>query len=92
MKRIMSSGYMTRSKALTPHVQHDVNSRQFFIDLGTTRAFLSYKKSDKIIIMEHTEVPANYTGKGFGNLLAKVRWRVYGIYLFLLTLIWFFSM
>lgn len=64
--------YMTRSKKFTPKIQHDVENTVFFIELGTSRAYLSYQKSDKILVMEHTEVPAEYAGKGLGKILAKV--------------------
>lgn len=70
------SGYMTRSKDFTPQIQHDVENRNFFINLGTTKAFLSYNKFDNLLVLEHTEVPAKYAGKGLGKLLAKVRLNV----------------
>lgn len=65
-------GYMTRSKKVTPQIQHDLENMEFFIDLDTSRAFLSYKKCDKILVLEHTEVPEKFSGKGLGKLLAKV--------------------
>lgn len=65
-------GYMTRSKKFTPQIQHDVENMEFFIDLDTSKAFLSYEKFDKILVLEHTEVPAEFAGKGLGKLLAKV--------------------
>lgn len=67
-----ATGYMTRSKKITPQIQHDVENMVFFIDVGTSRAFLSYQKSDKLMVLEHTEVPAAFAGKGLGKLLAKV--------------------
>lgn len=67
-----SSGYMTRSKSFTPQIQHDLKNGQFFIEFDTTRAYLSYKKIDNILVMEHTEVPVKFAGKGLGKLLAKV--------------------
>lgn len=66
------SGYMTRSKSITPQIQHDLENMCFFTDLGTSRAFLSYTQIGNIIQMEHTEVPPMYAGKGLGKLLAKV--------------------
>lgn len=72
MTNVNDGSYMTRSKINTLKVQHDVKNEQFFIDLGTPNAFLSYKKYGNIIEMEHTEVPNVHTGKGLGKLLAKV--------------------
>lgn len=66
------SGYMTRSKSFTPQVQHDIENENFFIDIDASRAFLSYNKIDKILVMEHTEVPPQLGGKGLGKSLAKV--------------------
>lgn len=75
MKKILTmaaNGYMTRSKKFTPQIQHDVEKMVFFIELGTSKAFLSYKKFDKLMVLEHTEVPVEFGGKGLGKLLAKV--------------------
>lgn len=70
------SGSMTRSKEFPSQIQHDIANRIFFIKLGTSKAFLSYTKFDKLLVLEHTEVPAKYAGQGLGKLLAKVRFQV----------------
>lgn len=69
------SRYMLRSKThKNPKIQHDPSNEMFFMKLGTSMAFISYKKFTKenIIQMDHTEVPEMFKGKGFGKLLAKV--------------------
>lgn len=70
--------YMTRSQSVEPQVQHDVENKLFYIDLGTSRAFITYEKIGHILQMTHTEVPKEYSGKGLGKLLAKVRCLAYG--------------
>lgn len=92
------SGYMTRSKTFTPQIQHDIENQNFFIDFNASRAFLSYNKINKILVMEHTEVPPQLAGKGLGKSLAKVCLTVngfvfglligshlYSLYIFLLS-------
>lgn len=68
----------TRSQTLkqqlsTLNVEHNADGLEFFIRIGTTKAFLSYwHDKHNVVVMEHTEVPAEYGGQGIGKHLAKV--------------------
>lgn len=72
-------GSMTRSRTAAlatlanPHVEHDSDNSEFFINIGNQKAFIEYKQIDSVMHMEHTEVPTVFEGKGFGKLLAKVK-------------------
>lgn len=73
--------HMTRSQTLKqqltdPQIEHDERNSEYFFRIGTDKAFLSFDKCNNLIVMQHTEVPATFSGKGLGKLLAKVS--VYG--------------
>ncbi|XP_055549689.1 protein NATD1-like [Wyeomyia smithii] len=59
------------SKAVT--VEHDHQKSEFIVELHNDKAFLSYScdKPNRMIILNHTEVPAVFRGKGVGKQLAE---------------------
>lgn len=55
------------------NVEHDADSLEFFIRIGPAKAFISYwHDAHNVVVMEHTEVPAKFGGRGIGKHLAKV--------------------
>lgn len=69
---------MTRSQAKkqdvsTLIVEHNADGLEFFIRIGTAKAFISYWHDlHNVVVMEHTEVPAEFGGQGIGKHLAEV--------------------
>ncbi|XP_053698180.1 protein NATD1-like [Sabethes cyaneus] len=59
------------SKAFT--VEHDRERSEFNVKLHNSKAFLNYScdKPNRTIILNHTEVPAVFQGKGVGKQLAE---------------------
>lgn len=51
---------------------HDVSHHRFAISLGAENsAFISYYKKGDHFVLDHTEVPAAFGGKGIGAKLAE---------------------
>lgn len=73
-----SGSYMTRSQVVKHqlsalNVEHDTDSLEFFIRIGTSKEFISYwHDAPDVVVMEHTEVPAEFGGQGIGKHLAEV--------------------
>lgn len=44
---------------------------QWEVSFGDIVAYLAYEKRGSRIILQHTEVPAAFQGKGIGSLLAR---------------------
>lgn len=53
-------------------VDHDTKRKEFFIKMGSDRAFIQYNKVGEVMHLEHTEVPEIFSGRGVGKILAKV--------------------
>lgn len=50
-------------------VLHDSGAREFRVNLDNHKAFLSYNLRDKVLDINHTEVPEVFRGKGVAKLL-----------------------
>ncbi len=49
----------------------NVASRRYEISIGDSVAFLAYDRQGSRILMQHTEVPKEFEGKGVGAKLVK---------------------
>ncbi|RWS31484.1 protein NATD1-like protein, partial [Leptotrombidium deliense] len=53
-------------------VLHNEKNKEFYINLGKAKAFLSYEYVNKATVdLQHTQVPVELQGKGIAKVLAK---------------------
>ncbi|CAH4035755.1 unnamed protein product [Pieris brassicae] len=64
---------LTRARAFSTQALKVVNNvaRQQFVITLRTEAILSYEEKGKVITLIHTDVPAEFQGKGVGKLLGQ---------------------
>lgn len=53
------------------HVTHNEGESRFEISLEGKTALVDYRKKDNVIIVTHTEVPAEFEGRGIAAALTK---------------------
>jgi predicted GNAT family acetyltransferase len=52
------------------NITNNQQNQQFQVFVGDDRAFLEYRIKDGLIMLMHTEVPDNLSGKGIASSLA----------------------
>jgi predicted GNAT family acetyltransferase len=52
-------------------VRDNITQRRFELDLDGSTAFATYRQSDGIVSIFHTEVPHELNGKGYGSDLVR---------------------
>ena len=52
-------------------VQDNAAQHRFELDLDGRTAFATYRQSDGVVSILHTEVPAELNGKGYGSTLVR---------------------
>lgn len=52
-------------------VENNRAEHQFEINLDGAKALIAYKKNGEVYDLHHTEVPAQFEGKGIGSALVK---------------------
>ncbi|MBC7798941.1 MAG: N-acetyltransferase [Pyrinomonadaceae bacterium] len=52
-------------------VFQDKKAGRFQTEIDKETAFIEYEEQNGVVVMTHTEVPANFEGKGIGSELVK---------------------